>query len=135
MEKLSAVIGALMGLVPHVLHHIGLIAGAALVTGALGNLLFGVLGLLLSIPLLRQLHRRCNTWKRRPGLRRLSARAVQVSTATPLPASQEVRGGVAVFLGRKSTNDAAWSVGHCSGSPRVVRSGHAMRRNLFGPVQ
>lgn len=62
-STVSAVIGILMGLVPHLLHHVGLIAGAALVTGAGGNLLFGVLGLLFSIPLLRRLYHRFNTWK------------------------------------------------------------------------
>ena len=52
-----------MGLVPHVLHHVGIIAGAALVTGVGGNLLFGVLGLVMSVPLLRRLYRRFHTWK------------------------------------------------------------------------
>lgn len=59
----SALFGALLGLLPHVLHHTGLIFGAALVTGTGGNLLFGVLGLLFSIPLLRRLYTRFNTWK------------------------------------------------------------------------
>jgi hypothetical protein len=59
----SAAIGAVMGLLPHVLHHVGLLAGAALVTGVAGNLLFGAVGLLLSIPLLRRLHHRFGTWK------------------------------------------------------------------------
>jgi len=36
-DTIGAVIGVVMGLVPHVLHHIGLIAGAALVTGAGGK--------------------------------------------------------------------------------------------------
>lgn len=45
------------------LHHIGLVFGAALVTGAAGNVVFGALGLLLSIPLLRRLHSRFETWK------------------------------------------------------------------------
>jgi hypothetical protein len=40
-----------------------LFAGAALVVGVWGNLLFGAAGLLLSIPLLRRLHRRYGTWK------------------------------------------------------------------------
>lgn len=62
-STVSAVIGALMGLLPHVLHHVGLIFGAALVTGVGGNLLFGFLGLLFSIPLLRRLYRRFTTWK------------------------------------------------------------------------
>ena len=62
-NAITAVIATLMGLAPHVLHHIGLVAGAAFVVGIGGNLLFGALGLLLSIPLLRRLHRRFGTWK------------------------------------------------------------------------
>jgi hypothetical protein len=60
---LTAVVGAVMGLVPHVLHHVGFFAGAALVTGVGGNLAFGALGLLFSVPLLRRLYRRFRTWK------------------------------------------------------------------------
>lgn len=59
----TAVIATVMGLAPHVLHHIGLFAGAAFVVGVGGNLLFGAAGLLLSIPLLRRLFRRFGTWK------------------------------------------------------------------------
>lgn len=62
-RTVSAVFGALLGLVPHVLHHTGLIFGAALVTGTGGNLLFGALGLLFSVPLLRRLYIRFHTWK------------------------------------------------------------------------
>lgn len=62
-DGLSAAVGVTLGILPHVLHHIGLIAGAALVTGAGGNLLFFALGLLFSIPLLRRLHRRFHTWR------------------------------------------------------------------------
>ncbi|HEX2896256.1 MAG TPA: hypothetical protein VHO29_19790 [Marmoricola sp.] len=51
------------GIAPHVLHHIGLFAGAFFITGAAGNALFGVLGLVLSIPLLRRLYRRFGTWR------------------------------------------------------------------------
>lgn len=60
---LTAVVGAVMGLVPHVLHHVSFFAGAALVTGVGGNLAFGALGLLFSVPLLRRLYRRFRTWK------------------------------------------------------------------------
>ena len=45
------------------LHHIGLIAGAALVTGTGGNLLFFAVGLLFSIPLLRRLRRKFHSWR------------------------------------------------------------------------
>lgn len=58
-----AVLGTLLGLVPHLMHHIGLIAGAALLTGAIGSSVLYALGLILSIPLLRRLRRRFNSWK------------------------------------------------------------------------
>jgi hypothetical protein len=61
-DALGATAGAVLGLAPHVLHHIGLIAGAAFVTGAGGNALFFAVGLLLSVPMLRRLHRRFATW-------------------------------------------------------------------------
>ncbi|MFE6649915.1 hypothetical protein ACFVJS_25365 [Nocardioides sp. NPDC057772] len=50
--------GTVLGIAPHVLHHIGLLAGAALITGTTGNVLFYAIGLLLSVPMLRRLHRR-----------------------------------------------------------------------------
>ncbi|MCY7402505.1 MAG: hypothetical protein LH477_16400 [Nocardioides sp.] len=62
-RSVSAAFGALLGLLPHLLHHTGLIFGAALVTGTGGNLLFGALGLLFSVPLLRRLYVRFKTWK------------------------------------------------------------------------
>lgn len=62
-HALTATVGAVMGLLPHVLHHVTIFAGAVMVTGVGGNLLFGALGLLLSLPLLRRLYRRFHTWK------------------------------------------------------------------------
>jgi len=62
-SAVSAAVGSVLAIVPHVLHHVGILAGAALITGTAGNLLFGVLGLVLSIPLLRRLYRRFGTWK------------------------------------------------------------------------
>lgn len=62
-DTVSAVLGAALGLLPHVMHHVSLFAGALVVTGAGGNLLFGALGLLMSVPLLRRLLRRFGTWK------------------------------------------------------------------------
>ncbi len=64
---LSGVWAALMGLLPHVLHHIGPLAGAALFAGVLGSLLFGALGLLAAVPFLLRLHRRSGGW-RAPGV-------------------------------------------------------------------
>lgn len=59
---IRAAIGAVLGLLPHLMHHIGLLAGAAVLTGVVGNSVLYVLGLVLSIPLLRRLHRRFGTW-------------------------------------------------------------------------
>lgn len=53
--------GVLVGVAPHVLHHVGPLAGAALLAGAGGKLLFGALGLVLSIPFLLRLYRRFDT--------------------------------------------------------------------------
>lgn len=58
---------AVLGLLPHVLHHAGPLAGAALLGGLGGSLLFGALGLALSVPLLLRVRRRCGNW-RLPGL-------------------------------------------------------------------
>lgn len=61
--SIRAAIGALLGLVPHVMHHIGILAGAALLSGVVGNTVLYALGLLLSIPLLNRLRKRFGTWK------------------------------------------------------------------------
>jgi len=59
---LAAAWGAAVGVAPHVLHHVGPIAGAAVLAGATGRALFAVLGLVVSIPLLLRLRRRFQTW-------------------------------------------------------------------------
>jgi hypothetical protein len=46
------------GVAPHVLHHVGPLAGAALLAGFGGKALFFALGLVLSVPMLRRLYRR-----------------------------------------------------------------------------
>jgi hypothetical protein len=56
-----AVWGVAVGVAPHVLHHVGPFAGAALLAGAGGKLLFGALGFALLIPFLLRLHRRFHT--------------------------------------------------------------------------
>lgn len=63
----TAAIGAISGLAPHVLHHIGPIAGAALIGGAGGTALFAVIGFAVSVPFLLRLRRRFGTW-RAPGI-------------------------------------------------------------------
>lgn len=59
---LSALWGAVTGVAPHVLHHVGPLAGAALLAGAGGQILFFVIGLGLAIPMLRRLYRRFGSW-------------------------------------------------------------------------
>lgn len=58
-----AVWGAVIGLLPHVLHHVGPLAGAALLAGAGGTALFAAIGFVAAIPFLLRLHRRFRTWK------------------------------------------------------------------------
>lgn len=59
----SAVGAAILGVAPHVLHHAGPLAGAALFAGIGGTLLFGALGFLLAIPFLLRLRRRHGNWR------------------------------------------------------------------------
>lgn len=61
-ESVGAAAGVLLGLVPHVLHHVGLLVGTAVVVGAGGTVALYVVGLLLTVPLLRRLRRRFSTW-------------------------------------------------------------------------
>lgn len=59
---LNGALGAVSGAAPHVLHHVGPLVGTALVAGAGGTLLFGALGLALSVPFLIRLRRRFSSW-------------------------------------------------------------------------
>jgi hypothetical protein len=61
-DGLVAVMGAVLGLAPHVLHHVGFLAGTALVAGSGGTALFGAVGFVASVPLLLGLRRRFGTW-------------------------------------------------------------------------
>ena len=62
-EGLSALIGAAVGLAPHVLHHVGFLVGTAFVAGSGGTALFGSLGAVAALPLLRRLYKRFRTWR------------------------------------------------------------------------
>ncbi len=55
--------GGFIGLLPHVLHHVGPLAGAALLAGATGRALFAAIGFVAAIPFLRRLRRRFGTWR------------------------------------------------------------------------
>jgi hypothetical protein len=59
----GTIVGSVLGLKPHVLHHVGLIAGTAFLTGAGGSAALYLVGLVLSIPMLRRIHRRFGSWR------------------------------------------------------------------------
>ena len=59
----SAVVAGVLGVLPHVLHHVGPLAGAAILGGLGGSLIFGAAGLLLSVPFLLRVHRRTGGWR------------------------------------------------------------------------
>ena len=58
----SGIMGGILGIAPHVLHHVGPLVGTALVAGVGGTALFGVLGLIASLPMLIKLRRRFSNW-------------------------------------------------------------------------
>jgi hypothetical protein len=82
----TGAVGAVMGILPHVLHHAGPLAGAAIVAGATGTVVFGLLGLLLSVPLLLRLYRRFGTWRAPAVAVTVFAMAFTVSTVWVGPA-------------------------------------------------
>ena len=55
--------GGFIGLLPHVLHHVGPLAGAALLAGAAGQALFAAIGFVAAVPFLLRLHRRFGGWR------------------------------------------------------------------------
>lgn len=60
---LAGIGAAVVGVAPHVLHHAGPLAGAALLGGAGGRTLFGLLGFAAAIPMLRGMRRRTRSWR------------------------------------------------------------------------
>ena len=82
----SGVAAAVLGVLPHVLHHAGPLAGAALLAGVGGSLLFGVIGLLAAIPLLLRLRRRFGGWRVPGAALALMVVAFSVSTFVIGPA-------------------------------------------------
>ncbi|MEW6582249.1 MAG: hypothetical protein AB1416_05775, partial [Actinomycetota bacterium] len=48
---------------PHLLHHVGLVAGGAFLAGATGTWLFGLVALGAMVPMLVRLRRRTGGWR------------------------------------------------------------------------
>lgn len=60
---LLAIWAGVTGAAPHVLHHVGPLAGTAVVAGAGGRVAFGAAGFVATIPMLRRLRRRTGGWR------------------------------------------------------------------------
>lgn len=82
----SSAVAVVLGLAPHVLHHAGPLAGAALLAGTGGSLLFGAIGLAAAIPMLVRVRRRCGNWRVPAVLLVLMATMFSVSTFVVGPA-------------------------------------------------
>lgn len=75
-----------LGAAPHVLHHVGPLAGAAVVAGATGQVVFGGLAFVFAFPLLQRLHRRSGSWHQPALALALMAAAFTFSTLVVGPA-------------------------------------------------
>lgn len=92
---LSSAMAAVLGVLPHVLHHAGPLAGAAIFAGVGGSLLFGALGLLAAVPMLLRMRRRCGSWRRPLAMLGLFAAIFSISTFVIGPALTSSDGGEA----------------------------------------
>lgn len=54
--------GGITGVAPHVLHHVGPLAGAAFLAGTGGTILFAGIAVIVSIPFLLRIYRHFRTW-------------------------------------------------------------------------
>ena len=62
-SSILAAWGAFIGILPHVLHHVGPLAGAALLGGTGGTAWFAAIGFVAAIPFLIRLQRKFQTWR------------------------------------------------------------------------
>ena len=90
---LTAAWAAFTALLPHVLHHAGPLAGAALFAGVGGSLLFGVLGLVVAIPFLRRIYHRFGSWRAPAIALAVFAAVFTISTFVIAPAITRSGGG------------------------------------------
>ncbi len=59
----SGALGTIAAFLPHVLHHVGLIAGAAFVSGLAGGVVFAAVGVVAMAPIALRLRRRTGSWQ------------------------------------------------------------------------
>jgi len=100
----STAAAGFLGILPHVMHHAGPLAGAALLAGTGGALLFGAIGLVASIPLMLRVHRRCGNWRVPAALLVLFSVIFSISTFVFGPA---ISGGGKEDANRSTTDQAA----------------------------
>lgn len=103
--------GALTGIAPHVLHHVGPLAGAAFLAGAGGRALFAGVAFVASIPFLVRMRRRFRNWLAPVIAFAVMAGAFSLSTFVIGPA----------ISGEASTQPPA-------GEPTLDEHGHEQRR-------
>lgn len=112
--SLRAVLGgfgaAVLGAAPHLLHHAGSIAGAALVAGSTGKVLFAAVGFIAAIPLLSRLHQRTGSWRVPVGALALLAPVFAFSS---------------LIIGPALTRDGATNATSSPGSKQQLPSGQA----------
>ena len=111
---LSSAGAAILGVLPHVLHDAGPLAGAALVAGVGGTLLFGAIGLVAAIPFLIRIHRRCGNWRVPAALLALFAAVFSISAFVVGPA----------ISGTDSAGTTTKSTPGQSAPPSAVPQGH-----------
>jgi hypothetical protein len=102
-SRRAAAVAAVLGLAPHVLHHAGLLAGAALLAGTGGALLFGAVGFVAAIPFLLRVHRRCGNWRVPGALLAFFAVVFSISTFVIGPAMSGASSGTS----KSTTNQTA----------------------------
>jgi hypothetical protein len=109
----SAAVAGVLGIAPHVLHHAGPLAGAALFAGTGGSLLFGAIGFLAAIPFVLRVHRRCDNWRVPSALLALMVVVFSLSAFVVGPA---ISGSESASAGKTTTNQttpgAAGPTGH-----------------------
>lgn len=110
----SGAIAVFLGLLPHVLHHVGPLAGAALFAGVAGSLLFGAIGLVAAIPFLLRVHRRSGSWRMPAAALALFAVMFSISTFLIGPA-----------IGGDGTGESGGASQSESPTPTGDDSGHA----------
>lgn len=108
----SSAVAAILGIAPHVLHHAGPLAGAALIAGTGGTLLFGAIGLIAAIPFLLRVHRRCGNWRVPAALLALFAIVFSISTFVIGPAISRESDGSSESITNQTAPDMPATGGH-----------------------